>query len=209
MWCFVGVVEHAEEDRLFNSTFIASPRGQLLCYRKRLLFEADKTWAHSGEDYPMLEMYRSDSDSIINRDQLSLDEPEAPYPLLNIFGWRATVGICMDLNDIRFLKFCQQTEVELIAFPTNWLDEGHDVLHYWAYLLQDMERATLLAANTYGTEDDITFCGGSAILQASPPTLFGRAPSEGDYMITVTLCYPDEISQHPSATPPPSSHLDP
>ena len=207
MWCFVGVVERDQEDTLFNSTFIASPHGDLICYRKRLLFDADKKWAQSGEGQPIPNIAYSDSDVIIDRARLELDEPEAPYPLLNIFGWRATVGICMDLNDIRFLKFCQQAEIELIAFPTNWLDEGHDVLHYWAYLLQNIKRATLLAANTYGTEEEITFCGGSAILQACPPTLFGRAPSEGDYMISVTLSYPTEAHQETSS-PPSSPHSD-
>ena len=205
MWCFVGVVESAPDEQLYNSTFIASPSGEMFCYRKRLLFEADKVWAQSGEGQPVPQPMNAHSDLIIDRAHLTLDEPQAPYPLLNVFGWRTTVGICMDLNDIRFLKFCQQAEVELIVFPTNWLDEGHDVLHYWAYLLQNIKRATLLAANTYGTEEDISFCGGSAILQAEPPTLFGRAPSEGDYMISVKLYYPDDDDMRDSpSTPPPS-----
>ena len=169
-----------------------------MCYRKRLLFDADKTWAQSGEGQPVLQPTQISSDSIIDRSYISLDEPDAPYPLLNVFGWRTTVGICMDLNDARFLNFCKQAQVELIVFPTNWLEEGHDVLQYWAYLLQDMKRATLLAANTYGTEEEISFCGGSAILQATPPTLYGRAPSEGDYMISVTLYYPDEVDHNHS-----------
>ena len=205
MWCFVGVVERTQDNQLFNSTFMTAPSGELLCYRKRLLFEADKTWAQSGEGQPTLQPAQVKSDSIIDRTYISLDEPEAPYPLLNVFGWRTTVGICMDLNDSRFLTFCRQTQVELIVFPTNWLEEGHDVLQYWAYLLQDMKRATLLAANTYGTEKEISFCGGSAILQATPPTHYGRAPSQGDYMNSVTLNYPDEIDHNHSESSSPLS----
>ena len=106
------------------------------------------------------------------------------------------MGICMDLNDPRFIEFCSRTDVDLIAFPTNWIDEGKPVINYWAALLQGMNRATLLAANSYGVDGDYTLSGHSAILQATPPTLLGEAPKVGDYLITCTLDY--LIPLHPT-----------
>lgn len=187
-WCFVGVVELSPSGQLFNTTFIAPPQGSLRHYRKRLLFDADTRWALSGDDYPAPPL-ASEPWIDIDRATLQLDEPDAPYPLFNVFGWRVTTGICMDLNDPRFIAFCEQAEVDLIAFPTNWLDEGHEITAYWAYLLQNLPYATLLAANSHGAEGEITFSGGSSILQATPPTLIGRAPPTGDYVISVTLNY--------------------
>jgi predicted amidohydrolase len=181
------VVELTELNELFNATFITSPEGELLCYRKRLLFEADVQWALSGDLYPAPHSERQ-SNFLLDRTHIELSEPDAPYLLLNIFGWRATLGICMDLNDARFLQFCEEAKVDLVIFPTNWIEEGHDVAQYWAHLLRDT-RATLLAANSHGSEGEITFSGGSAILQATPPTLIGQAPLCGDYVITATLSH--------------------
>ena len=187
MWCFVGVIEQGVDGRLFNSAFITNPDGELYVYRKRLLFDADEIWATSGEEYPV-EVLKPHSLGEHNLAYLSYD-PSPPYPLFDVHGWKVTVGICMDLNDPRFLNFCAHADVDLIAFPTNWIDEGKPVLNYWAALLQGMHRATLLAANSYGLDGDYTLSGHSSILQASPPTLLGEAPKVGDYIITCTLDY--------------------
>lgn len=191
-WCFIGVVERDQELRLFNSVFIFDPHGNLRLYRKRLLFDADHLWAESGDDYPI---FLPPHLSLEASKRETLSEESPPYPLLNIFGWRATVGICMDLNDPRFIEFCECAEIELIAFPTNWIDQGHDVVPYWAHVLQDASRVTLLAANSYGQDGPYMLRGRSAILQANPPTLLGVAPSKGDYLITCQLEHPS-IRQH-------------
>lgn len=185
-WCVFGVIELGEGDRLFNSAFITSPTGQLVTYRKRLLFDADHAWAYSGDEYP----HSLHEDNRLQFFGITPQEGDLypPYPLFDVYGWRMTVGICMDLNDQRFLDFCAHAGVDLIAFPTNWLEEGLDVLEYWAYLLSDIQGVTLLAANSYGAERDISFCGGSAILQStSPPVLLGQAPSEGNYFLMIKL----------------------
>ena len=187
-WCFVGVVERDHEQRLFNTVFTFDPSGSRYRYRKRLLFDADNTWAESGDVHPA-ELPVTITLDPTRRGAL-LHDSRPPYPIFDVFGWRTTVGICMDLNDPRFIDFCEQAEVELIAFPTNWIDQGYDVIPYWAHVLRDVNRATLLAANSYGEDGPFCLRGRSAILQADPPTLFGLAPASGDYLITCQLEYP-------------------
>ena len=187
MWCFVGLIERDHQSRLFNSVLITSPNGQRQFYRKRLLFDADYLWAESGDDYP----YTLPVDQKLSAFGLEplVNDLSPPYPLFNIDGWRVTVGICMDFNDLRFINFCVHSEVDLIAFPTNWIDQGQPVLNYWAALMQDMRYTTLLAANSYGLDGEYMLSGRSAILQATPPTLLGEAPQEGDFLMTCTLEY--------------------
>ena len=43
------------------------------------------------------------------------------------FG-RLGVGICMDLNDDRFISWVNSARINVLAFPTNWLQEDIDVL---------------------------------------------------------------------------------
>jgi predicted amidohydrolase len=154
----------ASSPRLYNSARVVAPDGQLLCnYRKRLLYESDTTWALPGD---------------------------LPYPLLRLpMAW-LSVGICMDLNDDRFTRFLRQKRPHLLAFCTNWLDEGEEVLPYWRYRL-DGAPCSFIAANTYGHEEapghELTrFCGGSVILSADGQEL-ARAPRTGDTVILADI----------------------
>lgn len=131
--------------RLFNSARVIGPDGGLLYnYRKRLLYSADTTWAADGD---------------------------TPYPILDTPFGRLCVGICMDLNDDRFVEFLRvqsATSPLILAFCTNWLDEGSDVLPYWCYRLRGF-RGVFVAANTFGDESEpnhppTRFCGRSTIL---------------------------------------------
>jgi predicted amidohydrolase len=168
-WVVAGVIEQERGGgHLYNSALIATPEGEVSFYRKRLLFEEDTRWARAGE--PL--------------------DGEDPYPLLSVEGWRVTVGICMDLNDERFTRFCARERVEVIAFPTNWVSEDLDVLPYWAWRLRGCA-ATLVAANTFGIERQwgraITFSGHSAILNAATADLLALAPRRGDGLLTADL----------------------
>lgn len=158
-WIVAGFAEDAG-DRLFNSALIIDPRGALhAVYRKTLLFENDETWASPGDSGYL----RIVTDA-------------------GAFG----VGICMDLNDDRFVNWCASADLKAIAFPTNWLatDSGIDVWHYWAWRM-DAVPATLVAANTYGLEAGILFCGRSAIMHGW--RVLAAAPPEGDGIIRAVL----------------------
>ncbi len=156
-WLVVGFPELAE-DGLFNSAQVISPEGELVfVYRKTLLYEADFPWAIPGDSG-----YRK-----FDTDQGS-------------FG----VGICMDLNDDGFVDWLERARPEVLAFPTNWLDQGYNIWGYWAWRLGQLPCA-LVAANTWGQEEEITFRGESAVLKER--TILARAPHQGDCFIYARL----------------------
>lgn len=155
----IGYPELAADGRLFNSALILGPDGELLVnYRKRLLYEQDETWAQPGD---------------------------TPYPLIETPFGVMTCGICMDLNDDRFIDFLFETNPEVLAFPTNWLDQGFDVRRYWRWRLQGYP-CWLVAANTYGEDCGTKFRGRSAILDPEGGTQ-AFAPASGDCVLRLDL----------------------
>jgi predicted amidohydrolase len=134
-WIVCGFPEVGEGDALFNSSLLISPTGELVaCYRKILLFDADNAWANPGHI-----RYAID-------DALGLIVP----------------GICMDLNDDSFIAFVHEQKTQVIPFCTNWLEEGLDVWSYWKMRL-DGYNGIFIAANSWGLDGTIEFCGHSAI----------------------------------------------
>lgn len=144
-----------ETDLFYNSaTVMFSDETPPLHYRKRLLYEADTTWAEPGD---------------------------TPYPIWTTrSGLRTSLGICMDLNDERFQYHLREANVRLCAFPTNWLDQGFSIWNYWAYCLRET-RTCLVAANTYGVEDETPFRGESAVLDGR--VLLGCSGPNGDDIV--------------------------
>jgi predicted amidohydrolase len=141
--------------RFYNSASVCFPDDRApLHYRKRLLYEADTSWAEPGD---------------------------TPYPVWSTpGGLRTTLGICMDLNDDRFVEHLRRSDVRLCAFPTNWLDQGFSIWGYWAYRLHGTS-ACLVAANTYGVEDETAFRGETAVLDGR--MLLGYAAPTGDDIV--------------------------
>lgn len=145
----------SDSDRFYNAATVLFGDGRdPIPYRKRLLYEADTTWAEPGD---------------------------TPYPMWTTKrGHQASLGICMDLNDDRFLYHLRESGVRLCAFPTNWLDQGFSVWNYWAYCLRETETC-LVAANTYGVEDETPFRGESAVLDGR--VLLAYAGPSGDDIV--------------------------
>ena len=157
----LGYPETTLDGRLFNSAMIVGPEGELLFnYRKRLLYETDESWAAPGD---------------------------TSYPLIQTPFGTMTCGICMDLNDDRFINFLFRANPDVIAFPTNWLDQGFDVRQYWLWRLSGYP-AWLVAGNTYGKEEDIAFRGRSAILDPTGGTA-AIAPPSGDRIIMASIAH--------------------
>lgn len=161
VWLVGGFAERADEG-LYNSAWIIDPGGQLHgVYRKTLLFEADIPWARPGNSgYQRVQTAKG------------------------AFG----VGICMDLNDDAFVDWCAGADLTAVAFPTNWLlqdeDDSVDVWQYWAWRTERLS-AALVAANTYGPEAEIAFCGRSAVMRQW--TVLAGAPPSGDGVIRADL----------------------
>lgn len=148
---------------LYNAALVLGPDGSLLAsYRKRLLYEADESWATPGDGlYPLL---------------------PTPFGLLS-------VAICMDLNDDRFIDFLHEARPQIVAFCTNWIHEGFDIRPYWRMRLRGA-RCFFAAADTYGTESappaSCRFLGRSAILDPNGRTL-ALAGETGDEVIVASL----------------------
>lgn len=152
-WVVAGFPERSGDD-LYNSAMVIDPHGELASvYRKTLLFEADLGWATPGD---------------------------TGYRTFTTASGRFGVGICMDLNDVRFLRWLWSTRMEALAFPTNWIEEGVDVWPYWAARM-GRSRAALVAANTWGQEGPYAFSGRSAILRRGE--VLASAPHDGDGVI--------------------------
>lgn len=142
----------------FNSALVVTPEGELAtCYRKVLLYEADRVWANPGWRRPVCRAG---------------------------FGTLAP-AICMDINDPRFLRHLIETRPDLLAFCTNWVAEGVPVLPYWQERLQGW-RGWLLAANTWGEDRGVHFSGESVILGPGG-TVLAQAPAQGDAVLVASV----------------------
>lgn len=167
-WIVCGIAERSG-DALYNSALVVDPWGDLArCYRKVLLYSADLTWATPGTE-------RMTSETR--------------------FG-RLAPAICMDLNDDGLLRFLEQSRSEVLAFCTNWVDEGSDVHAYWRWRLA-MWPGWLVAANNWGTDEGTRFSGCSAIMAPSGAAV-AVAPPVGDCVLRVdTSTLTEEDLQRP------------
>ena len=139
---------------LFNAALVISDTGELAtCYRKVLLYEADRVWANAGWRRPVCQAD---------------------------FGTLAP-GICMDINDPRFVRHLRDTQPTVLAFCTNWVAEGVPVLPYWQERLQGWS-GWMVAANTWGDDRGVGFSGESAILGPNGAVL-AQAPVEGNAVL--------------------------
>ena len=143
---------------LFNSALVVMPEGQLAtCYRKVCLYEADESWANPGWKRPI-----------------------CPTSL-----GRIAPAICMDINDPEFSQFLNITQPDIIAFCTNWIEEGQPVHPYWQQRLSGWN-GWLVAANSWGEDRGVLFCGRSAII-APNGTIVAQADAEGDEVLLVEV----------------------
>lgn len=155
-WIVCGFAERAADGRLYNAALVVGPDGSLACcYRKILLYELDETWACGGERRMRIQTG---------------------------FGVLAP-AICMDLNDPRLLSWLAMLQPDVLAFCTNWVEEGEDVHAYWQARLRGF-RGFTVAANRWGQDRGVTFSGRSAILAPSGQVLCSAGP-EGDGVLVV------------------------
>lgn len=163
-WVVCGFVER-DRDRLFNSALVIRPDGSLaFVYRKTLLFEADEIWACPGD---------------------------SGYARFDTEHGDFSVGICMDLNDDRFIAWLRSRAPRALAFPTRWIDEGIDTWPYWAGRLEGV-RCALVAANGWGREATSGFSGRSAIMEPEGAArgrwkVLAAAEATGDRLLQATL----------------------
>jgi predicted amidohydrolase len=159
-WVVCGYAE-ASGPHLHNSALVINHRGELVSsYRKVLLFDADLSWARPGRARAVL-----------------------PTP----FGPLAP-AICMDLNDDGLIAFLHRGPARVLAFCTNWLEEGGDVHPYWVRRLAGWP-GVVVAANRWGEDRGVPFCGQSAIIGADGAVL-AAAGREGDGLLLAEVPLP-------------------
>lgn len=155
-WIVCGYAEQGADGRLYNSALVLRPDGSLAAsYRKVLLFDLDRSWATPGSQRMLV-----------------------PTPLGAV-----APAICMDLNDDRLVTWLHMTTPEVLAFCTNWVEEGADVHGWWQARLRGW-RGWMVAANRWGVEAGVQFSGRSAIL-APGGEVVAAADAEGDAIVIV------------------------
>ncbi|MHB2019311.1 MAG: carbon-nitrogen hydrolase family protein [Candidatus Xenobia bacterium] len=156
-WIVCGFAER-KGDRLYNSALVVGPGGGLVaCYRKVLLYPADRTWCGPGLQRVLVET-----------------------------EWgRLAPAICMDLNDDEMGAWLVRHRPRVVAFCTNWIDQGRPMLDYWRSRLFGWE-GWFMAANTWGRDRDVPFYGRSAIL-APGGAVAAMAPPRGDVVLTADI----------------------
>jgi predicted amidohydrolase len=157
--CFVvcGFPElDPQSGALYNAALVVGPDGGLLAvYRKLYLYVADTTWARPGDRAVVL---------------------ESPVG-------RIAPAICMDINSWFLPRLLVDHAVEVLAFCTNWVDEGGDVHGYWRERLQGWS-GLMVAGNSWGEDRGTRFSGRSAVLGPGGVVL-GALPAEGDDVLVV------------------------
>lgn len=153
-WIVCGIAEIGLEGHLYNSALVIGSSGKLVaCYRKILLYELDEKWASLGQ-------------------QRMLIQTE--------FGSLAP-AICMDLNDNNFIYWMWETQPDILAFCTNWLNEDSPIHEYWK-MRTPYWSGWFIGANRTGTERGIEFRGESAIISPSKDTVI-QAGIRGDAVL--------------------------
>ena len=156
-WVVVGFIERSGSE-LYNAALVIDPAGELVTtYRKCLLYDIDEHWATPGQ--PIYRVFKTATGSF-------------------------AVGICMDINNPRFVQFIINAQPLAVAFPTNWVAECTPVWGYWAWMLRDCS-TTLVAADTWGSEGSVTYAGESVILRNR--TVLTGAPATGNVLISAEI----------------------
>lgn len=155
----IGFVEDCE-GKLYNAAMLLNPDGKIeTVYRKRLLYIDDHTWANPGD---------------------------LPYPVFETQWGKTTLGICMDINDPRFLTHVRKIKPDLVLFPTNWVEEGVDIHKYWMNQLRGWN-GTFAAADRWGEEDGVGFAGRSAVFHAGQTLVEAQPEGDGFFLASPPL----------------------
>jgi len=137
-----GVAERAVDGRLFNTAVVIDSSGLRASYRKAHLWDREKDVFVPGDSRPAL------VDTAIGR---------------------IAVMVCYDLEFPEWMRFAALGGADIVCVPTNWplapRPEGErpgEVVR--AQAAASTNRVYLIAADRCGTERDVSWTGGSAII---------------------------------------------
>ncbi|EPX71168.1 N-amidase Nta1 [Schizosaccharomyces octosporus yFS286] len=173
---FPEIQQVKDQKSYFNSTALVSPQAKLLkVYQKHFLYDTDKTWAKQGKGF-MYDESLPDLGPISMAICMDINPKDftAPFEKFEYGNF---------IKD-QIMKECSSIDSEkqrspVIALSMAWLLCDSNCLavpqpdlmnvKYWVARLSplvDMEKdCTLLIANRWGEERDVTFAGSSCILR--------------------------------------------
>lgn len=151
--CFIaiGLPEvDPETDVYYNSMVLLGPEGMIGTYRKIHSYISEPRWARDGD----------------------LGIPVWDTPLGRLSGL-----ICMDTMYFEATRIPALHDVDVLLFPTNWLDE---ICPSSWWMTRAFENGIyIVAANRYGNERGVQFTGGSCILNPDGSIQAYRDNGEG------------------------------
>src|SRR6266516_1524704 len=122
-------------DVYYNSLALIGPHGLIGTYRKIHLYISEPRWARDGD----------------------LDMPVWETPLGRLAGL-----ICQDASFFESARIPTLHNVDVLLFPTNWLDEKSPSSWWMARAFEN--GVYLIAADRYGLERGVQFSGGSCVI---------------------------------------------
>lgn len=122
-------------DVYYNSMVLLGPQGLVGTYRKLHSYISEPRWARDGD--------------------LGIPVWETPLGRLSAL-------ICMDATYFESARIPALQDVDVLLFPTNWLDEKSPSAWWMTRAFEN--GIYIIAANRYGNERGVQFSGGSCIL---------------------------------------------
>lgn len=159
--CYIvlGLPEVAPATGVFyNSAALVGPQGLLGVYRKTHSFIAEPKWAKDGD---------------------------ADLPVFDTPLGRIGIMICMDADFVEPARLLALAGADLIAFPTNWLDDKCPSATWMARAYEN--GVPIVAANRYGCERGVQFSGGSCVLGPGGAVLASSDSGDGVVLATLDL----------------------
>jgi predicted amidohydrolase len=140
----------------YNSAVLIGPRGVIGVYRKTHAYISEPKWAKDGD--------------------LGL-------PVFDTELGKIAITICMDATFPESARVPALAGADVICFPTNWLGEPCPSPCWMARALEN--GVFFIAANRYGLERGVQFCGGSCVI--SPDGSIESMLRSGDGIVYGTV----------------------
>ncbi|EAR85279.1 carbon-nitrogen family hydrolase (macronuclear) [Tetrahymena thermophila SB210] len=170
------------QENFYNSAYLIDRDGKLIItYRKKHLFETDKTWAQEGSEFGAVYLKTREGKQ-----------------------FKAGLGICMDINPyefqdsskFEFSDFCKEQDVDVVLFLSAWNDHEPDnlddssidgSLNYWLWRMRTMQNKkqelnyhkswAFICCDRTGVEDKLDnkekthYLGCSCVIKVNPTQL--------------------------------------
>jgi predicted amidohydrolase len=159
-------------DIFYNSAALIGPEGLIGVYRKTHSYISEPKWAKDGD--------------------LGLPVWETPIGRIGIL-------ICADAAYFETARLLALRGADILCFPTNWLDDPSPAPPWLSRAYET--GCYLIAANRYGLERGVQFCGGSCVIDPDGEVVAWRETGDGVVLGDVSLAHSRAKSFAPTGSP--------